>query len=76
MIIKGAMVVESTGTPAQGPVDITIENGVITQIARGSQPRPGDIDVDARGKYVIVAPGCSAIPSSAVPAPRKPPSTA
>lgn len=56
MIIKGAMVVESTGTPAQGPVDITIENGVITQIARGSQPRPGDIDVDARGKYVIVAP--------------------
>ncbi|MFN7647073.1 MAG: amidohydrolase, partial [Acidobacteriota bacterium] len=35
MIIQGATVVEGTGTPAQGPLDITIENGVITQIARG-----------------------------------------
>ena len=53
MIVKGAMVVEGTGTPAQGPVDITIENGLITQIARGSQPRPGDVEIDARGKYVL-----------------------
>ncbi|MCX6585227.1 MAG: amidohydrolase family protein [Acidobacteria bacterium] len=53
MIIQGATVVEGTGTPAQGPLDITIENGLITQIARGAQPRPGDTIVDARGKYVI-----------------------
>lgn len=52
MIIRQATVVEGNGTPAAGPLDIAIENGVIAAVGR-VQSQPGDVEIDARGKYVI-----------------------
>ena len=42
MVIRGATVVEGNGTPADGPMDIAIENGVITAVGRAAA-RPGDV---------------------------------
>jgi imidazolonepropionase-like amidohydrolase len=53
LIIRGAMVVEGNGTPAQGPVDIVIENGLIASIGRVAPGQAGGVEIDARGKYVL-----------------------
>ena len=68
LIIRGATVVDGNGTPAAGPKDIVIENGVIADVvaldpvalARGNVPgmtgsrRPkGNVEIDAAGKYVL-----------------------
>ncbi len=68
LIIRGTTVVDGNGTPAAGPKDIVIENGVIADVvaldpvalARGNVPgmtgsrRPkGDVEIDAAGKYVL-----------------------
>ncbi|MBI2686041.1 MAG: amidohydrolase family protein [Acidobacteria bacterium] len=52
MIIRGATVVEGNGTPAQGPVDILIENGLIASVGR-VQSQAGDVEIEAKGKYVL-----------------------
>src|SRR3974390_2674639 len=62
LIIRGAIVVDGSGTPAAGPKDIVIENNMITDVValdgvtlsqgRGRRPQ-GDIEIDATGKYVI-----------------------
>lgn len=52
MVIRGATVVEGTGTPAAGPVDIAIENGVIVSVGR-APAQAGDVVIDAKGKYVL-----------------------
>lgn len=52
LVIRGATIVDGTGTPASGPSDITIENGLIASIGR-AEARPGDTVMDARGKYVL-----------------------
>ena len=66
MIIRQATVVEGNGTPAAGPLDIAIENGVIAAVGRpemvkGDWLKPGAcvIDVginrierDGKGKLV------------------------
>ena len=62
MVVRGAMVVDGSGTPAAGPQDIVIENNMITDVisidaasmAMGGVRRPaGDIEIDATGKYVL-----------------------
>lgn len=63
MVIRGAIVIEGNGTPAEGPKDIVIEGNQITQIVAidpvaakdGSARRPaaGDVEIDATGKYVM-----------------------
>src|SRR5258706_15505068 len=62
IVIRGAIVVDGSGTPAAGPKDIVIENNVITDVvaidavavSRGSGRRPqGDVEIDATGKYVL-----------------------
>ena len=62
LVIRGAMVVDGSGTPASGPKDIVIENNMITDVvpldavalSRGDARRPqGDINIDATGKYVL-----------------------
>jgi imidazolonepropionase-like amidohydrolase len=62
IIVRGAIVVDGSGTPAAGPKDIVIENNVITDVvaidavaaSRGTGRRPqGDIEIDATGKYVL-----------------------
>ncbi|HMA24644.1 MAG TPA: amidohydrolase, partial [Gemmatimonadaceae bacterium] len=65
LIIRNATVVDGNGTPARGPFDIVVENGMITQMAaldpvalkRGEGRRPagaaGTAEIDATGKYVL-----------------------
>ena len=62
LIIRNAIIIEGNGTPASGPKDIVIENGLITSIValdpvaigRGTAQRPqGDVEIDAAGKYVM-----------------------
>ena len=55
--------IEGSGAPAIGPVDIVVENDRIVQIRvvgypglpinEDRRPDPGDLDIDAHGMYVI-----------------------
>ena len=65
LIIRGATLISGTGAPPQGPVDIVIEDNVITNIRNVGYPgvkineerRPklkgGGREIDAHGKYVL-----------------------
>lgn len=65
LIIRGATLINGTGSPANGPVDIVIEGNSITQIQNVGYPgvpidenrrpeaREGDKELDATGKYVL-----------------------
>ncbi len=62
LVIRNATMVDGNGTPARGPVDIVIENGVIADVVtldpvamrRGEGRRPaGDVQIDATGKFVL-----------------------
>jgi imidazolonepropionase-like amidohydrolase len=54
------MVLDGTGTPAAGPKDIIIQNNRIVAIvpldpvaARAGRRQPADVEIDAKGKYVL-----------------------
>lgn len=64
LIIRNATVVDGNGTPARGPFDIVVENGMIAQLAPidpvaagrgGRRPRAdaSTAEIDATGKYVL-----------------------
>src|ERR1700692_2599852 len=54
IVVRGAIVVDGSGTPAAGPKDIVIENNMITDVVAYNARRPaGDIEIDATGKYVL-----------------------
>lgn len=60
LIIRNAMVVDGSGTPASGPKDIVIEGRRITDViprdpvaARQAPPANGAAEIDAKGKYVL-----------------------
>src|ERR1041384_4464009 len=66
LIVRNAIVVDGNGTPARGPFDIVVENGMITQMVAldpvslgraGSSRRPradgNTAEIDATGKYVL-----------------------
>lgn len=62
IVIRGALVVDGSGTPMAGPKDIVIQNNMITDVvpldavalSQGRARRPaGDIEIDATGKYVL-----------------------
>ena len=63
LVLRGAIVIDGTGAPAVGPVDIVIENDRIASIrsvgAPGSpinpkgRPAPGDHEIDVEGMYVL-----------------------
>ena len=62
LVIRNTTVVNGRGTPAQGPVDIAIEDDKITavvSVSPGAAARPdferptGDIEIDATGLYVL-----------------------
>jgi imidazolonepropionase-like amidohydrolase len=63
MVIRGAILIDGTGSPPRGPVDIVIEGNRIAQI-RGAgtpglpmrsdrEPRNADYELDATGMYVM-----------------------
>ncbi|HEY0304754.1 MAG TPA: hypothetical protein VGC44_07265, partial [Longimicrobiales bacterium] len=63
MIIRGATLIDGTGAPPYGPVDIVIENNRIASVQTVGTPgvpinqqrRPGDAvkEIDAHGMYVL-----------------------
>ncbi len=65
LIIRGATLINSTGAPPVGPVDIVIEHNIIKQIqpvgypgvaidsARRPQLKTGGREIDAHGSYVL-----------------------
>ena len=63
LVIRGATLIDGTGAPPFGPVDIVIENNRITEIrVVGSpvleidpegRPEAGDYEIDATGMYVL-----------------------
>jgi imidazolonepropionase-like amidohydrolase len=61
LVIRGATVVDGTGAPPVGPMDIVIEGNTITSVsrataldlARGGARASGDRVIDAEGMYVM-----------------------
>ncbi|MGC4038945.1 MAG: amidohydrolase family protein [Chitinophagaceae bacterium] len=65
LILRGGVLVNGTGTPAYGPVDIVVENNRIVSItvvgfpgakidsARRPKLKPGGKELDCEGKYIL-----------------------
>ena len=63
LVIRGATIIDGTGAPAQGPVDIVIENNRIREIRsvgypkvaikETNRPPKGTKEIDASGMYVL-----------------------
>lgn len=63
LIIRGATMIDGTGAPPIGPVDIVVENNRIAEvrsvgypkvpIREGSRPRNSTKEIDATGMYVL-----------------------
>src|SRR5262245_66310417 len=61
LVIQNAMVIDGTGGPARGPINITIQGNRITSIGGGGGGRggrggaaAGNVEtIDARGMYVM-----------------------
>lgn len=54
LLITNALVIDGSGTPANGPRTIVIEGNRIAAIVPGpGRPVPGDKIIDAQGKYVL-----------------------
>jgi len=61
LVIRGATLIDGTGSPPVGPVDIVVEGGRITDVrrvtaldlARGTERAAGDRVIDAEGKWVM-----------------------
>lgn len=63
LVIRGATLVDGTGAPPIGPMDIVIEGNRISEIRsvgnpgvpirEQGRPAPGDYEIDAHGSYVL-----------------------
>lgn len=63
LVIRGATMVDGTGAPPIGPVDIVVEGNRITAIKligspgvpinEGARPAKGDHEIDASGAYIL-----------------------
>ncbi len=63
LVIRGATLIDGTGSPAIGPVDIVVENDRISRIVGvgypklpikdSRRPEKGDYEIDAAGMYVL-----------------------
>jgi imidazolonepropionase-like amidohydrolase len=62
MVVRGAMLIDGTGGPPRGPVDIVVSGNRITQIRnagtpgvalRPNRPPQADHEIDATGMYVM-----------------------
>ncbi len=62
LVLRGATVIDGTGAPPQGPFDIVVEAGRITEMRRvgtphvpirsAGRPRAGDHEIDCHRKFV------------------------
>ena len=63
MVIRGATLINGTGSPPIGPVDIVIQDNRITDVRsvgypgvpinENKRPRKGDYEINAKGQYVM-----------------------
>ncbi|MFZ9395415.1 MAG: amidohydrolase family protein [Erythrobacter sp.] len=54
LLIKGATMIDGTGAPPEGPVDIVVQGNRIARIVRGGGARvAADRVIDAKGMYVL-----------------------
>jgi imidazolonepropionase-like amidohydrolase len=64
LLIRGAVMVDGTGAPPTGPVDVVVEGNRIARIVNVGYPgvpiidarpeaRPGDREIDAQGMYLL-----------------------
>jgi len=63
LVIRGAMLIDGTGAPPRGPVDITVAGNRIESVraagtpglpvAQNRQPRDAEHEIDASGMYVL-----------------------
>ena len=63
MVIRGGLLIDGTGGPPRGPVDIVIEGNRIASVrpagtpglplAPGRNPKNADLEIDAAGQYVL-----------------------
>ena len=63
LVIRGATVIDGTGAPPIGPMDVVIENDRIAEvrtvghpglpISPRARPEPGEHEIDAEGMYVL-----------------------
>lgn len=53
LLIKGATMIDGTGAPPEGPVDILIQGNTIARIARGGSSMAADRMIDATGMFVL-----------------------
>jgi imidazolonepropionase-like amidohydrolase len=80
LVIRGAVLIDGTGAPPRGPVDIVIENNRIKEIRSAGtpglplkpnrEPQNSDHEIDAAGMYVL--PGFIDIHAHAGGAPKNP----
>lgn len=52
MVIRGAIMIDGTGGPPRGPVNIVVSGNRITQIGARAVPKPDKV-IDARGMYIM-----------------------
>ena len=63
LIIRGGIVIDGTGAPPRGPMDIVIENNKIVKVQNvgypgipineSKRPQKGDYEIDAAGMYIL-----------------------
>ena len=63
LVIRGATMIDGTGSPPIGPVDIVVEGNRITSVVgvgypgtpinEAARPAAGDYEIDAHGKYIL-----------------------
>jgi imidazolonepropionase-like amidohydrolase len=55
LAIRNVMVVYGSGKPAYGPMDVTVENGLIAEVrgARAEATQGADAIIDGTGKYLL-----------------------
>ena len=63
LVIRGATVIDGTGAPPQGPIDVVVERGRITdvrlvgddfgRIDEEARPEAGHHEIDAAGMYLM-----------------------
>jgi len=63
LVIRGGMLIDGTGAPPRGPVDIVVEGNRITRVrpagtpglplSPNREPKNADFEVDATGQYIL-----------------------
>ena len=64
LVIRGGTIIDGTGGPPRGPIDIVIENNKIVKVQdvgypgipinESKRPKKGDYEIDATGMYICL----------------------